>query len=284
MPCKAEKGRKGLSEERPQDVAVTVQNVKGKMALEILSRQLTAYAMALSARPARLKGRFIIFAQGRTGSTLLQNLLNKHPDIFCDREIFSLAFAGRVLFRSLFIDGRSKEAALHNKTFYGCKMGVYQLSAEQKIGSYETFLCGLYKKGWMFIHLKRLNIVKQCISADIAGMRGTYYSKTPADVDKIKVDCSRFLELLKRREEYLAREEKVLENIGHLSLVYEDDLLNESDHQKTVDKVCAYIGAAQYPVKTDLVKTLSDSIADNVNNYDELCRCLENTKYAAYLK
>src|SRR6478609_738048 len=36
--------------------------------------------------------KFVIFTLPRTGSTLLSKSLNKHPDIFCDDEIFHFSF------------------------------------------------------------------------------------------------------------------------------------------------------------------------------------------------
>ena len=35
------------------------------------------------------KNNFIIFGQGRSGSNLLRTLLNSHPQIYCDIEIFN---------------------------------------------------------------------------------------------------------------------------------------------------------------------------------------------------
>ncbi len=35
------------------------------------------------------KSKFIIFGQGRSGSTLLMELLDSHPEIKCDSELFT---------------------------------------------------------------------------------------------------------------------------------------------------------------------------------------------------
>ncbi|BAQ61467.1 hypothetical protein GM3708_1873 [Geminocystis sp. NIES-3708] len=74
-----------------------------------------------------LEKKFIVFAHYRTGSTLLANLLNCHPDIFCDGEIF-LKFINvhfkKVFFPCIYAESQSLKS---NKKNYGCDVKLDQL-------------------------------------------------------------------------------------------------------------------------------------------------------------
>lgn len=56
-------------------------------------------------------GKFFIFAQGRTGSKLLTDLLNSHEAIACDKELFNTSFylgKGNVLSPTKLVRGKAK--------------------------------------------------------------------------------------------------------------------------------------------------------------------------------
>ena len=70
--------------------------------------------------------RFLIFAQGRAGGTLLGTLLDDHPQIACE---------GEVLYRPVALPrvwchaGRAR----HRGVVYGCRVMIYQLIAFQRV-------------------------------------------------------------------------------------------------------------------------------------------------------
>ena len=64
------------------------------------------YMRAMPLAAARRPALFVVFGQGRTGSTLLQNMLNRHSRIHCDGEIL----AERRLFPAAWIAGRRARA------------------------------------------------------------------------------------------------------------------------------------------------------------------------------
>ena len=94
--------------------------------------------------------RSVLLSQGRSGSSLLRDLLQSHPDIHFDNEIFARRVAGRLVSPSLYIDSRSR---LFGLPAYGCKVKVYQLTDHRGVSDPEDFLKDLEERGWHFIHL-----------------------------------------------------------------------------------------------------------------------------------
>ena len=93
--------------------------------------QYTAYLRSFGAKHHGTK--FAIFGQGRTGSTLLVDLLNRHPKIACEEEIFNRRrhpFNGKIWKPYWFLKG--VEANYRDKVF-GFKVKIYQLTKHQQI-------------------------------------------------------------------------------------------------------------------------------------------------------
>src|SRR5581483_5136873 len=75
-----------------------------------------------------------------------------------------------------------------------------------------------------------------------------------------------------------------LAGVPVLELVYEDDLLEPEAQQRTADRVCSYLGLAPAPVKTDLVKLAPRSVADQLENFDEVAALISQTRFAGLLR
>ncbi|HBE17486.1 MAG TPA: hypothetical protein DEG17_03890 [Cyanobacteria bacterium UBA11149] len=69
-------------------------------------REIFAYLRVLFKHKNIPSNKFVIFGQGRTGSTLLYSLLNSHPQIHCDEEILE----DRVFFPVQYVKGRCCKA------------------------------------------------------------------------------------------------------------------------------------------------------------------------------
>src|SRR4051812_11468170 len=87
--------------------------------------QARAYLGLLRRRPQRDQRRFVVFAQGRTGSTLLVDLLRSSPGVHCDEEILDRP----VRLPHLWIASRR---AARPGTGYGFKVKIYQLTGAQQ--------------------------------------------------------------------------------------------------------------------------------------------------------
>ncbi|MBE9182206.1 hypothetical protein IQ268_26935 [Oculatella sp. LEGE 06141] len=223
--------------------------------------------------------KFIIYGQGRTGSELLCSLLDAHPLIRCDTEILFHP----VLFPKLLIAGR---AAACQTSVYGFKVKIYQLQDVQKCDP-RLFLSEMVEQGWAIVHIRRDNILRQGISLLTARQRKKFHSKSkkqPLDAKKVTIDCNLLLQQMRDREAYQQADAQVLQGIPHLTVVYENDLLQEQDHQSTVDRICQYLDIPSVAVETAFARLTPDQLSDLVENYDELVRVVGQSQYAHFLQ
>jgi len=233
------------------------------------------------------KNNFIIFALGRSGTNLLQDLLNNHPKIYCDGEILCNDHYYKFKFPHFRVMSRSCIASINKKEFYGFHVKLNQLIFGQDLNDPEEFLRKLYDNGYSIIYLKRYNTVRQVISNVIAGYRGALHLRVndkKQNIDnRIIVDCNYLIEKTLWREELKKTESKILEGIPHLKLIYENDLLSGSMHQNTANKVFKYLGLDKVKVKTRFIRTSKDNLKDIIVNYDEVVDALHKNSLSKFI-
>lgn len=222
--------------------------------------------------------RFVIFAQARTGSTLLVSLLNAHYGFYCDGEIL----ARRRLLPGSFIAARCK---LCREDAYGFKVKLAQLRG-QNIRGARQFMRDLHEDGWRTIYLQRRNILRQTISGLVARHRNAWSHRSvddPLALGKIHIDCGDLIRGMRRHHDLTTREQEVLEGLSPMTLVYEDHLLRSEVQQHTADRVFDYLSMPSVPVQTNLLRITSDRLSDFVENYEELVQAVSRTEYAEFL-
>jgi LPS sulfotransferase NodH len=222
--------------------------------------------------------RFVIFAQARTGSTLLGDLLRSHSKIYCDGELFQ---DGKLLLPSRYLTGRAVKS---DQPVYGCQLKICQFVLIQKIDT-ASFLSRLYREGWKIIYLRRTNLLRQAISELVARRRNQWadFSKNPLQNKKLKIDSQQLMGLLEWRETMTRREKQALAGTSYLPLVYEDHLLNPIQHQQTLNRVFDYLDVETIPVKTRFHKTTTGQISDFIENYSEIESLIAQTGYKRFL-
>jgi LPS sulfotransferase NodH len=228
------------------------------------------------ASPARARTRFVIFAQGRTGTWLLHDLLNAHPQITCDKEILQ----PRRLAPYAFVEGSSRGRG----PVYGFHVQIRQLLETQHLAP-GTFLGRLHRAGWRIIYLRRRNFLRQSVSSLIARQRQLWYTTNPAETTgRTVIDLDELMIWLDRRRDYLEQETAALQGLPHLPLIYEDDLLDAAQHQAALNRVFAFVGVDPIPVTTKLQRLGRDRMADQVENYAELVARVAASPYREFLE
>ncbi|HEY9854070.1 MAG TPA: hypothetical protein V6D28_31675 [Leptolyngbyaceae cyanobacterium] len=237
--------------------------------------------------PANLpKKKFVIFAQIRTGSNLLRNLFNSHPEIYCEGEIFwdaSNKIIKKVTYPYLYLNGRSINISHKKmKKYYGCNIKINQI---MRYSDYTSFLDTLYQKRWEIVYINRLNIVRQAISELIAVNRDIWIVDREREysINKTYINCQQLMKRIKLNKHNYDEEQKVLKDVPHLRIVYENELLNSDKHQDTLDKIFNYLGINSVPVKTKLVKTSAENLSDLIENYEEVIETISKTEYKDFL-
>lgn len=232
------------------------------------------------------ENKFVIYTRGRTGSTVLTELLNCHPRIFCDVEIFNYIYCkSRVMFPNLYIKSCSKRAAIYHKPVYGFKVKIAQLRYEHEYGNYDKILSGLAQDGWKFIHLKRVNFLRHKLSSLIAAETKVFHLRNGEQASKkrIHVDFDTLLEGITYGEEVERTEEENLKDIPHIKVIYETDILDNSRHQVTADRIFSYLGVDSHTVETGLKRITVDRLDEMIENYEEIEKKLTDRGYEKYL-
>lgn len=243
---------------------------------ERIGAQLAPWATRATGRP---ETRFVLFAQGRTGSSLLRSLLNAHPEVHCADEVLG---PKAVLFPLAHVERLSR---LVDEPVWGFKVKVYQLTRHQGLEDPQAFLAALADRGHRIIHLRRRNLLRQAVSNAVAvgGGRYLYAEGEERKPVTVHMDPTETIEVMRRRVAHAAAEDTALAGLEHLSLTYEDDLLEPARQQATADRVVRYLGRDPVPVTTHLRRIVSGGLGDRVENWDEVAAALAGTEFETFL-
>lgn len=229
------------------------------------------------------KGKFVIFGTGRSGSTLLVNLLNSNSNIFCDNEIYHR----KVMFPLLYLKFRS---ILGNKSVYGFKCLTYHLGLSLNLETEEekrAYLEKLVDRGFKIIYLRRHNIFRQGLSNLYARYKNQFHSNAQAGVKnkgkKMPVEISELKRWMEALDDQAQVEARLLENLPHLKLSYEDDLSDAGAHPETFGKLSSFLGIDFEIPETKLRKVTPKSLDSFIENSDEVIEFLHEHGYESYL-
>lgn len=238
-----------------------------------------SYAPAIVSRWAAPSRNFVIVTVGRTGSELLVELLDSHPDITCRGEL--LAEAPR--FPELYLKARASAAGLRRAKVFGWKLLAAQFSDDSRLNRGRGYLAELDEGGYQIVLLERRDYLQQTISWNRAQV-SRYHHRQGEQREFVPslIDPELLLHWTKVNEEAAVSLRRSLGALPHLQLVYEDDLLDPSVHQATVDRVCAYLNVDTAPVSSRLIKVAPRRTEEMLSNWDDV-RALFIRSGAAHL-
>lgn len=240
--------------------------------------ELASYLAGAS--PLHTKSKLCILATGRTGTELLVDLLDDHPDIRCESEILRrpTASAWRL------IRGREAIARLQGYDAYGFKAVVNQFHSIRPRGRVDLFLRRLDRAGYQLVHLKRRDLLRQAISHMRAEQMDEYHFRSGSG-ERLVITAD--IPDLFWKMRWIEHHEKVLTGllaeIPHRALCYEDDLEQPDDRDRTIRELQAALGVEPRGVATGLRKIGGRTLADDVTNLDEIVDHLGRTRYSVYL-
>ena len=233
--------------------------------------------------------KFLILLQGRSGSQLLGDLLNSHPDIHCDAEKIGWQKWDDLFDLKAYLKWRREK---RTEPIYGVRFKLRHVTEVQEVNA-AHFLRHFHSRDWKIIYSKRENRLRQEISSLIGNQRNKWsdtsaercpeLAEGPLAGQKFEIECQQLLSSIEARERYAAQEEEVLAGLPHLTIVYEKDLLHAAHHQATLDRVFDYLGVPSVPVKTTLVRTSRNNLGDIISNDEEIVRFISQTKYAKFI-
>jgi hypothetical protein len=237
--------------------------------------RVAAHLLRAPARPAPAK--FVLFAQGRTGSTLFGELLASHSDVFFADEILR----AKVTSTALWTSGMRHR---HRHRVYGFHVKIYQLADVQGIHDAGRWLHRMHQRGWKVLALRRRNLLRHVLSNMTIQATGRVHDRSGAVGHmQLDVDPGHVLHWMRVRDQVGQDEARALAGIPHEPFVYEDDLADAAVWQATADRAFHRLGVASAPVATALHRRNPTELRELVANYDELAQALSGTPYAVHL-
>lgn len=221
------------------------------------------------------KSRFLIFAQERTGSSLLSRLLSTSPNVQCDREIF---YYPRLMPFS-FAENRAR---MFETQAYGFKVKIYQIRSLARKEP-NAFLDHFENKGYRIIYLRRENLALHAFSNVFAMKVQKYHFASGEDRRDVRfdVDPEMFLRICRDRIAWQAREEDCLAGRTCLRLVYEHDLLRDYHGLcETARRISEYVGVPIDLGAVPIRKSVDREPAAFINNLDEVQKALSQSEFA----
>ncbi len=243
--------------------------------------------------------RVAMFHFGRSGSTVLGDMLNQHKHIHWDGEIYE--------------DVTSIIESQHGQFIYGDETYRYDPIAvlQKRLGRYPDIHygfevkynqlehCGMGLEWYLptldtlgvnrFIVLRRKNILRKIISSLIAQQSGVWHTTTenPTPANSVKINPDKLcverktgslLELLKHYSDYMDKLDTLLGEKEPLLLTYEDDI--ENNPFIGFNKIIEYLDLTPIVPNIHLVKTNPFPLQTLVENPEEIQAYLAKTPYA----
>ncbi len=231
---------------------------------------------------------FLIFGQGRSGSALLKELLNSHPDISCDGELFNkdtLYIPNKYLLRAScyfplpYIIYRQ---LIHRHKVYGFTLFNFHV---KRIGRRIKYLSD---RNWKIIYIRRTDTLQQAFSNIVAHETDIWHRRKGEKTDipdlQLNIPEERLLRQLRVREKWLALEREVLDGLPFFEVVYEDMLEDNRCWQETMQQVFGFLGVDNAPVSSKLLKTYPKPYPDIVANYGDLIQTVKNSPFSYMLR
>jgi hypothetical protein len=224
--------------------------------------------------------KFLILIQGRSGSSLLCDLLDSHPGIRCQSELLAV----RLRAPMAYLLGM---ASFHSPSHaWGFKAKIQQIEQQSSLNSARMFLEHLNLEGWTLFSLSRENCVRSALSRLVAWRRGDRYhnfGKTAAELGKVYLEPERVL-----RAAWLDREERrrmleVTQGLSSWDLTYEKNLQDSEAQNTTCERIFRILGADPVPVSSVFLRTSTGSISDSLVNAEEVVRAVGQSEFAEYL-
>lgn len=249
----------------------------------------TTFSMAPkpAVRPDDPAQRFVIFSRGRSGTTLLVNLVGHNPDVYCDGEILR----HWKYFPEAYVLKRMRDAqSKWPFKAYGFKLLSYQLDEVLHLRRERAMAEWLQRNGFRMIYVLRRNLLRLAFSNIWARHYGFHSAKNRAErhPDKARTpivveqeDLMWWLHGLTRKY----RDERAfLDGSPHLEIVYEDDLAEPEQWEPTMNRFFDYIGVDRAPVETTFKRTTPETLDQIVANHEDVRAWLAGTEFEAHLE
>ena len=237
------------------------------------AREAAAYAIA-ARRPADEQVRALIFAQGRTGSTLLESLICASGRFAGYGELLGQS-GSQVYLPVRYVEGHAR---LRRHRHFVCHVKLYHLTRDRQMVGRDpvdpgAFLQATANRGYRILFLRRQNLLRHVLSNWMAEARGDYHKTDDRpETATVRIEKERLRTFLAEKERFAAEERRAVSTVPYHEIIYERDLENAAQHQSTIDGVMRFLGLPTAPVSTKLRKINARPLSEMVANYEEVRR------------
>lgn len=245
--------------------------------------------------------RVAMFHVGRSGSSVLANMLAQHSDVYWEAELYEKRMAACEKQVGPIVLGDSRCPILplvelgeciksHHNKLYGVEVKFFHLKhSDMELGTYIDGLKSLGFDRWIL--LRRQNLLRVVVSAVIGGKVGKFHAYTSKpDYPKMTIHLDpnnvindrQSLSLLAFLDGYVEdfrKLEALLSDQDTLSLTYETDI--EQNPYVAYEQVMDYLDVTDIgKPKINLRRTNPYPISQLISNIDEVRDYLRGTPYA----
>jgi len=239
---------------------------------------------------SKRRGNIMMLHMGRTGSTVLADLLSQHYSIHWDGEVFIenkkyLSFFNKDPIRFL-----KYKMSQFSSLYYGFEVkGFVFQDLERNVRlALDDFLREIEKlKFKHYIFLVRKNYLRQYISVlQVRACGNLRTSNKQTKPNKIKINLNpvfnnnvklTLVEYFNRLDQSFLEISNLIGKRHVLKLVYEEDI--QQDPLLAYGKICDFLHLDDENPTLNFKRTNPFKIKDMVENYDELYSALINTQY-----
>lgn len=276
MPREAPPGKSGNAEGMPRQGKVTRPGLRER-AREFRRRTLPA-AIPLAGQQDYVP--FVVVTRSRSGSTMLIERLDSHPQIEADGELLQHADSEPVETRLARIFGPRR----HGVGAYGFKIFHYHPLGDKSGRIWELLAA---RRDLRIIHLRRRSVLRTVVSLRIAEKAATWHRRAdgsghlPVDRRRIRLEPEEVRHAAKVAKWVNGIAAERFPDHAVLQVAYEDLVSHPArEDQRILD----FLGINHQPLRTTLVRQNSEPLADLVENFDELKSIFAETELAAWFE
>lgn len=225
----------------------------------------------------RSETRFIMLTRSRTGSNHLSAMLNSHPNVLIQDEIFSRLESKN--WREIYDRWHAPKAFFIKAS--GFKIFYYHPMDADGTDLWRT-LTG--DEDLKVLHLKRRNRLETELSQRLATITGKWLQKAgekTGETPRVAIDPQKLQEAFERTDAHeLEFEQKFGAHAVHE--IYYEDLIADPHGQFL--KVCDFLGVRRRSPKSNLVKQRRTPVSELIENFDALKAYFHGSRWAHFFK
>lgn len=224
--------------------------------------------------------RLLIFGLGRTGSTVLEDLLQSTGYFKAHGELFNPSEPLQNDPVQYFIEKANQCGDKH----FISHVKLYEMESVDQSGmSKRDFLEALLGHGWQIIYLTRTNKLKHNLSSYRAHETSIFHTEKVLPPVAMTIDCFKFKHGVKHLISWGNEERELLNGLPYLEIEYERHLENGLSHQSAVKTILDYVGLPHRIAQTKHKKVLRGDLKSLISNYDEFVEEMTLNGFGEYL-